>query len=251
MFFYGECNVSKNNKEIYLNLKDIFKRYKLTDKEMRYIWKNIKKIYCHEEFQKRMKDPFFHHHNITLGEHIIEDTIFTFKYCQRKNKDEEVTKRAILIAMLHDLYSVPWMMDEKKKYLINYHAFSHPIEASINAISWFPEYFQNLDDAKIIIDGILHHMYPCPVRAFSDLKWELNNIDLFNQLEDKYKEIILCSLKPCMFKNLSLRRSFFFEGRIVDRMDKIITIKKDLKGTKVISFVGTLAGVIKNSRNEV
>lgn len=229
--------MKKQCKEEYLILKDIFRRYKLQEKEMRYIWKIIKPIYLHEEFQKRMKDPFFHHHDITLGEHILGDTILAYKSCQRKELSEVITKRTILISMFHDLYVLPWMNTSSKKYFINYHAFTHPIEAIVNAITWFPKYFEDLEDSKVIIDGVLHHMYPCPVRTINSIELELNNQQLYENLEDKYKRIIDKSLKNDILKNMSLRNSFYIEGRIVSKVDKIITIKKDLKGKKVLQML--------------
>lgn len=241
--------MGKQYKKCYLEIKKIFRRYKLTEKEMRYIWRIIKPIYCHEEFQKRMVDPFFHHQDITLGEHIIEDTIFVYKYCIKKKQSQVVIRRAILIAMFHDLYVRPWMQKNKKEYFINSHAFIHPIEAVVNSITWFPEYFVDLEDSKIIIDGILHHMYPCPVRASSSLTWEIDNQELYDKLHDKYKRIILCSLNPCRFKNLSLRNSFYFEGRILSKVDKIITMRKDLKGVKALQATKTLCVAVFSKKS--
>jgi len=241
--------MGKSYKKNYNDLKEIFKMYNLTNKEMRYIWKVIKPIYCHDEFQKRMIAPFYHHQDITLGEHIIEDTIFVYKSCIKKKQSDLVIKRAMLIAMFHDLYVRPWMQRNVKQYFINSHAFIHPIEAVVNAITWFPSYFENLEDSKIIIDGILHHMYPCPVRANSSLIWEIANFDLYEKLDDKYKKIILCSLEPCCFRNLSLRNSFYFEGRILSKVDKIITMRKDLKGIKALQTAKTLAYAVFSSKS--
>ena len=42
----------------------------------------------------------------------------------------------------------------------NKHGFIHPIEAVVNAITWFPNIFLDEHDSLMIIDGIIHHMYP-------------------------------------------------------------------------------------------
>ena len=47
-----------------------------------------------------------------------------------------------------------------KKILRNKHGFVHPIEAVVNAITWFPQYFKTKEKTVIIIDGIIHHMFP-------------------------------------------------------------------------------------------
>ena len=38
-----------------------------------------KKIIMHEEFEKRCTEEFYHHGSTTLGEHIIKDTILTYR----------------------------------------------------------------------------------------------------------------------------------------------------------------------------
>lgn len=231
-------NVQNNTR--YLRFKDICDRYNLKEKEMRSLWKLVKPIFCHVEFQKRLQDPFLHHQDVYVGEHILGDTILAYKVCKKKNKDADFIRRTVLISMFHDLYVQSWMIYNPKKHFINSHAFLHPIEAIINAITWFPEYFLDVEDAKIIIDGVLHHMYPCPVRAFTDLEMELPNYELYEALDNKYKMIIECSLVPCMFRNMSLRRSFYVEGRILSHVDKVITMKKDLKGKKAFGACKTL-----------
>ena len=232
--------MSKQKSRFYSQFEDFGRKYKLEDKEIYYIWRIIKPIFCHDEFQKRMTDPYWHHQDVTIGEHIIGDTIMAYKICCAKQKNEAVIRRTILVAMFHDLYVQSWMIYNPKQHFINSHAFTHPIEAIINAITWFPQFFENVEDAKIIIDGVLHHMYPCPVRAFSDLELEIGNFDLYEALDAKYKKIIICSLNSCMFKNLSLRNSFYVEGRILSKADKIITMKKDLKGAKAVGALKTL-----------
>ena len=76
-------------------------------------------------------------------------------------------KIAIYIAMFHDLYEEPWQnnIKSKGKKFKNLHGFTHPIEAVVNAITWFPNIFQDEEESLMIIDGIIHHMYPLPVRA--------------------------------------------------------------------------------------
>lgn len=226
--------MDKLTKQHYDELKEIFNRYHIKEQEARYIWKNIKPIFCHQEFQRRLDDPFFHHENITVGEHILKDTIFSYKLAKAKKISSEEIKRTILIAMFHDLYVMPWMDNTIKNQFKNQHAFRHPVEAIVNAIAWFPEYFTDLEQAKIIIDGVLHHMYPCPVVSSKSLDWELNNKSLYDNLDEKYKNLIICSLNPCVFKNYSLRKTFYIEGRILSRVDKIVTFRNDLKVTEYV-----------------
>lgn len=241
--------MEKNSNESYSTLREIFNVYKLSNNDMKYIYKIIKPIYNHKEFQKRMKPPYLHHGNTTLGEHILGDTILVYLTCKNRKKSYQETRRTILIAMFHDLYTNPWKLATRKEKIRNYHAFTHPIEAIINAINWFPSYFENINDAKIIIDGVLHHMYPLPVRAISKLKLELSNENLLPNIDDKLKKIITLSLRPCLSKNLSLRQPFYFEGRVLVKIDKIITLRKDLKGFKIRKFIKTIYYVIKPIKN--
>lgn len=40
-------------------------------------------IFIHDEFQRRMNPEFPHHNKITLGEHILENTIVTCLLSQK------------------------------------------------------------------------------------------------------------------------------------------------------------------------
>ena len=61
-------------------------KYNLNEKSKGELMSIIRPIFNHPEFQKRMKAPFFHHGEISLGEHILEDTILTYKYIKNKTK---------------------------------------------------------------------------------------------------------------------------------------------------------------------
>lgn len=228
----------------------ICEKYKLTAEDGKVIWEIIAPIYIHVEFQKRLTAPYYHHNKITIGEHILGDTILTYKIAKKKKLSNEKLKRSLIIAMFHDLYVKPWMERNPKNHLIDYHAFTHPLEAVVNALKWFPEYFQNEEDALIIIDGIIHHMFPLPVRAYSPLKWEIHNQKIFDELQDKDKALIALALKNHIGKKLTWRRSLYIEGRIVAKADKKNTIYKDLKGKKLRASKKILQLDIKESKNK-
>ena len=206
-------------------LISLFTKYKFNDNEKTEILSIISNIYMHSEFKRRMTDEFLHHGNITLGEHILEDTFKTYKKSKRyKNNDKFDISVALKISMLHDLYTLPWQNnpDNKADHFFHYHGFRHPIEAVVNAINWFPEIFTDDEISKKIIDGIIHHMYPLPVsklKSFSSNMVELKNYELVNNLSLKQKEIIIWSCKH-------FRRSKYIEGRLVSRVDKIVSIRQ-------------------------
>ena len=56
-------------------------KYNLNDEEKRGLFDIIYPIYIHKEFQKRLTDEYLHHSDITLGEHILKDTIKTYLLC--------------------------------------------------------------------------------------------------------------------------------------------------------------------------
>ena len=148
----------------------------------------------------------------------------------------------IKIALFHDLYTIPWQNNKKAhvKHFFNKHGFRHPIEAVINAINWYPDYFNN--DADIIIDGIIHHMFPLPVRSFKlkDVeKIELKNNYDFNKLDDVYQKMIINSIKRGKIGIISLARSKYQEGRIVSLADKKVSLRqiKDFASFKAL-FTG-------------
>lgn len=196
----------------------------LTKEEQEEFLNIVKPIIDSDEFKERMSNKFPHHGKITLGEHILEVAILTYKKCKKKRNVN--LKTAVYIAMMHDLYSLPWQNndDARVNHFFNKHGFRHPLEAAINSIKWYPEIYEN-NDSKIIIDGIIHHMFPLPVRTY-ELKEELlelkNNIDI----DIKYKNMILESSKRYKLFNISLCRSKYKEGKIVSRCDKKVSLKQ-------------------------
>ena len=133
------------NKE---KLDKIFKKYNLLLDEKDEIYSVIESIFLQDEFQKRMTSEFPHHGEITLGEHILEDTIVTY-LLSKKHRNEPTFKMeiALRIAMMHDLYELPWQNNPAAdtKHFFNKHGFRHPIEAVINGNAWYPEIFEAKD----------------------------------------------------------------------------------------------------------
>lgn len=219
--------------EIYDLYKDIAAQLKLQSNDIRKLWKIIKPICEHPEFQKRCQSPYFHHDLKTLGEHIIADTVVTYKIINSISntytKNIISLDTAIYIAMFHDLYELPWQNNKIKRKLPNKHAFSHPIEAITNAITWYPEYFKNKKKALKIIDGVVHHMYPLPVRRIDNYPLELCNQEKFDKLPQKYKDMIKASTNRGKIGHFSLRKSFFLEGIIMSNADKKVAICEDFK----------------------
>ena len=232
------------NEDNYLKINNIFNKYDLNKDDKDYLKSIIYPIFNHNEFQKRMSNKFYHHGTITLGEHIIEDSILTYllskKYALKKKDNDYRMDLAIKIAMLHDLYTIPWQNNKKAKvhHFFNKHGFRHPIEACINAITWYPDIFQNTSDSEIIIDGILHHMFPLPVRALNRNieKVELKNIANYGKINDNYKQIIINSLKRKQIGVISLCRSKYMEGKIMAKADRIISRHqiKNIKSAKAL-----------------
>ena len=224
--------MKKNNDK---KLKKILDNYQLSAGDREEFIKIIGPIYQHEEFQRRMGPEFFHHGMVTLGEHIIEDAVVTYiigiKYLVKHQNANFSIEIAVIIAMLHDLYTIPWQnnKDDKTHKFFNKHGFRHPIEAVINASFWYPLLFEDLNDAKKIIDGIVHHMYPLPVVSFKNDSrnlLELKNDSLVEELPIHVKNILIKS--TCRFKvgRISVCRSRYIEGRIVARADKYVSIRQ-------------------------
>lgn len=239
---------------VYLKYKEYAKDYKLDSSDTRKLWKIIEPIATHEEFVKRSTDPYFHHDIKTLGDHILCDAIVTYKLANRLRKDKKDLKPininlAVIIAMFHDLYELPWQNVEVKKIFRNKHGFVHPIEAAVNAITWFPQYFKTKERAVIIIDGIIHHMFPLAVRRIDNSPLELNNQEKYDKLPEKYKEIIKISTNIGAYGHYSLRKSFFIEGRIMSRADKIVALKKDIGSFN--GYLALLSGKNKNVKKKV
>ena len=95
---------------------------------------------------------------------------------------------------------------------------------SLNSKDKSAEYFKDEQITFKIIDGILHHMYPLPVRALDNTKMELNNQQKFDKLSDKYKKMIEISTKIGKVGSLSFRKSIYLEGRILSKADKAIWV---------------------------
>lgn len=224
-----------NNKKL---VNNILHKYNISQDEQDFFWQIIEPIFRHSEFQKRMKATLFpHHDNISLGHHIISDAIYTLHLGLKKKLTKQKIKLAVIIAMFHDLYEKAWQNNKNtKKKFINGHALVHPIEAAINACTWFPEYFLDLKEANIIIDGIIHHMWPWPVRAIDNVPLLLNNEDKYRKLNKQLQEIIIRSSCRLKVGHISLARSEFIEGRIMAKADKIISLLKDINfnGMKTI-----------------
>ncbi len=129
--------------------------------------------------------------------------------------------------------------ESKVKHFFHKHGFRHPVEAAINAINWYSEYFDNESEAKIIIDGILHHMYPLPVMRIKSVNiesLELKNADLFYKLSQKYQNMIINSLNRKKIGSISLCRSKYIEGRVMAKADRKVSRKqiRDLDSLKAL-----------------
>lgn len=235
--------------KVYLKYKEFAKNYKLSSYDTRRLWKILEPIAIHPEFEKRCNDPYFHHDVKTLGDHILCDAIVTFKLATKLKKNNTNMKdisveNAVVIAMFHDLYELPWQNLSVKKIMRNKHGFVHPIEAVTNAITWFPKYFETKEKAFIIIDGVIHHMFPLAVRAIDNSDMELNNKEKYDKLPKKYKDMIKLSTDIGKISHYSLRKSMFIEGRIMSKADKIVAFRKDIG-----SFNGYLALISGKNKN--
>lgn len=231
--------IAKNNEDIINNL---FDKYSLSKEDKKEINKVLLPIVSHAEFQKRMTNEFFHHGNITLGEHIIEDTIMTYKLSKKYALNNNYqTDLALKIALFHDLYTLPWQNNKEAHvhHFLHKHGFRHPVESIINAINWYPEMFQNSRDSKLIIDGVLHHMFPFPVLSIGKKNidyYELKNINLYNKLSNDLQNIIKDSLKRKKIGKLSFSRSEYKEGRVMNKADRIVSRHqiKDFQSMKAL-----------------
>ena len=208
----------------------ICNKYHLNNEDKNYIKEIIWPIINDDNFQIRLTNKFPHHGVITLGEHIIEDVIMTYilskKYVNKKKDNNYKIDLAIKIALLHDLYTLPWQNNKeaKVKHFFDKHGFRHPVESVINSITWYPDLF-NEETSFVIIDGILHHMNPLPVR-YLDNKTELKNRELYDKLDDNYKKMINDSLKRKRIGKISLARSKSKEGKIMAKADRKVSRKQ-------------------------
>ena len=223
------------NKEEMAKINFLFNKLQFSNEDKESFWEIVNPIINHEEYKKRLDAATFpHHDNISLGTHMISDAIVTYWLAKRrliKNKNIDL-KTAVVIAMFHDLYERPWQNSHiVKNRTINRHGFTHPIEAVINAATWFPNYFNNTKTSEIIIDGIMHHMYPFPVRSitkdFEDT--EINNLNKITNLDNDILDILIKSSLRHKIGDISLAKSKYIEGRVLSKADKFITFKNDLK----------------------
>ena len=223
----------------YKVLESLGHHYNLTLSDIKKIDKIIKPIYKHKEFRRRLTKEFLHHSDITLGEHILADTIVTYKLCKKSKKEVDIDT-ALIIAMMHDLYTKQWQnsIENKNKKFLNKHGFNHPLEAIINAINWYPEYFKDIDKANIIIDGVIHHMYPLPVRVFNPTNnnMELNNYELIKNIDKNLLDIMIRSTSRKRRGKISISRSKYIEGRILSKADKKVSIRqiKNVRSAKAL-----------------
>lgn len=228
------------------SLKELLKDYNLNNEEIEEISSVVEHIYNNDFFQERLSNNFYHHGKTTLGIHIIEDVIYTYKLSKRINKKDFNLNLALKIAMFHDLYTEPWQNNPKRYKFTNKHGFRHPVEAIINAYTYFKEDFNNLNEAKIIIDGVIHHMYPFPVIILNNDKInnrELNNYDLFIKLPKEIKEIIYNSTNRYKLFNLSWSKSKYLEGIIVKKADKKSSLKEF---DNIFSIIALITGKNKS-----
>lgn len=236
-----------SNKKI---LDNMMNKYKLTEEEQAELWNSIKDIFNHPEFQRRMSPDFPHHDRINLGEHILEDTIVTYILSKKVKKSNYNRDLALKISMFHDFYIEPWQNNVKNKNnkFHNKHGFRHPVEAIIAAMTYFPEYFKDIDDAKIIIDGVLHHMHPFPVRKVEltgENVMELNNWDQLLKLNSKLAiTMLVCTSRNTLGK-YSFSHSLFKEGRVMSRADKIVS-RLNMKESSLEGFIALISGKNKN-----
>ena len=231
-------------------LNKIFNKYYIKTTDRMIIYGIIKDIYNHEEFKKRLTDDFLHHGNTTLGEHILEDTIITYLLLKRRRDKRINMEYALKIAMMHDLYTLSWQNNSKNtKFFFNKHGFVHPIEAAINSMVWFPDEFNEEKKARILIDGIVHHMFPFPVRAISTYKdnnLEINNYNFIKYISKRNLIILKKSSNRKKIKQISITKSIYLEGNIMSKADKISTIKQlDCIGDCIALVTGKNKRLIK------
>lgn len=220
-------------------VKAIFDYYKLTEEE-KYLYSQIAKpIIENYEFQKRLSKEFKHHGDETLGMHIITDSILAYKLTRgilaRRSDAKLSPEDTLIMSLFHDLYTFPWQNAVKKSKVIDRHWYVHPIEAALNSMEWFPEYFCCESEEKYV-DGIVHHMYPVPVRKIDGENIELNNAYLL--ANERYFELLKNSTRSFL-DGVSLRPANSEEGRILCYADKLAAFHevKDVRSA-IICFTG-------------
>lgn len=223
-------------------------KYDLNLKEKEELLSIIKPIFEHDEFQRRLTSEFYHHDQITLGQHILEVTILTYLFAK---KDKKINLEYSLdIAMLHDLYCQPWQNNpnSKPRKFYNGHGFRHPIESVINSSIWFPDIFNEEHKTQIITDGIVHHMYPLPVMRFTEDEiniHELKNFKCIKEMDSQVKDALIEASNRSITRNLSVTSSKYVEGIIVSNADKIVSVG-NFKGSNIN---GITALITKKNKN--
>lgn len=237
-----------DNKKILMNLLD---NYGLSISEKDELLSIISHIFMHDEFQRRMTEEFYHHDKVTLGVHIIEDTIMTYLLSKKHRNDNNYDfKAALKIAMMHDLYMYPWQnnSNNKENHFCNKHGFRHPSEAIVNACTWFPEEFKERTQARKIIDGVLHHMFPLPVRRFDPTHEDIMGLKNFEMIEKIDKELVDLLIE-CGNRSpigpYSFAQSEYKEGRIMSLSDKVVSMS-NLKDSNINAYIALVTGKNKN-----
>lgn len=244
------------NYESKKKLIELLAKHDLNFQEREEILQVIEPIFLHDEFQRRMTDEYLHHERITLGEHILEDTIVTYILSKKyKDNSEYDVNTAMRIAMFHDLYTLPWQnnTDGVVESFCNKHGFRHPIEAVINATTWFPEMFSDREESYKMIDGIVHHMYPLPVRSFNDSlenDTEIKNFDYVKNLSLSSKEFLIQSSNRIKIGPFSVSRSQYKEGLILSKSDRIVSMSNFKNGANLYSLIALLCGYNKNLESD-
>lgn len=204
-----------------------FLAFNFSQKEQLEFTKVANKIIYHKEFEKRCQEPFYHHDKITLGEHIIKDAIVTYRLAKRykyKHPKKYINiEDALLIAFFHDLYDEPWQnKQEGKRKLLEKHGFIHPIEAAINASKWYPTFFKDKRRKEKLIDGIIHHMYPFPVRTVTK-KTKIKGKLL---AEEKIYKTLKKVTKEKKRSLIIIKKPTSIEGKLLSKADKKIALQE-------------------------
>ena len=220
-------------------INDILNKY-LKEDEQKDFLRIVSPIIKHKEFKRRMTKEYMHHGSITLGMHILEVACLTYK--KAKKEKSASLDLAVSIAMIHDMYSIPWQNNDngKVKHFCNKHGFRHPLEAVINSINWFSYLFKDDEKSYIIIDSVVHHMYPLGVRAYdSDIKKLELKTNL--KIDKKYSDMLTKSTRRGRLFNYSICRSKFKEGKIVSKCDKKVSFSQI---ENIHSLISLLTGKI-------
>ncbi len=215
--------------EQFLYIMNLLESYHFSSKDVNNFFDIIRPIFYHEEFLKRMNFEEFPHHNKTsLGEHIIKNSVLTYVICEKYKKlgANVKTDLAVKISMMHDLYEISYKNHKRKKLISNMHGFVHPIEAVINSSLWFPFLFDSKDSYKLV-DGIIHHMWPFPVRkVYKFNTTEINNYVKTGLISEEIRDMIVLSTSRSSFGNISFGNSNTIEGKIVSFCDKVVSFKE-------------------------